>query len=97
MNNRYFYLMALVLSFLLAPVSPSYAEGDAVKKAANLYVEFEYAKALHTLAPEIARNNPDAEILQGFIFSDAFGQYYDPEKQKIYLKNWRKRGTRKPY
>jgi hypothetical protein len=55
-----------------------FGQDSEVGKAAELYVDFEYGKAITMLTPLVEQGDRAAIKLSAFIFSDPFSDYYDP-------------------
>jgi hypothetical protein len=60
-----------------------FGQNSGVGKAAELYVDFEYGKAITMLTPLVEQGDRAAKLLTAFIFSDPFSDYYDPIRARL--------------
>jgi hypothetical protein len=60
-----------------------FGQDSGVGKAAELYVDFEYGKAIAMLTPLVEKGDRVAKKLSAFIFSDPFSDYYDSTRARL--------------
>jgi hypothetical protein len=76
------FQLSLILCGCVIFSPGSFGQVPGVTEAAELYVDFEYEKALAILTPLVENGDRPAKKLTAFIFSDPFSEYYDPDRAR---------------